>query len=1526
MTESPLVLNHFKFNLGEIMSKSEGSLAVSIVRRLFTSLFLFVVIALGLQKANGAVLSWSGGGGNGAWNNSGNWGFAGTPGNGDTLVFPAGQPFAITSNNIVGLVLNQIRFAGAGGGYILSGNSFTLTNSIQATNTAGANTINNNISITTTDIVINVTTTLTYGGSMSGSVGVIKNGAGTLDYEGSANPYTGTTLVNAGILILGNGDFNAAFGGPLVIGDGSSSATVRLGLDLEIPSNQPITINNNGLLDLNNLGEDIGNSLTMNASSSITTGTATLSLAPNATVTANMGVFSGCTISGNLNVSSGTCTFIVNPAIILSGSMAIPASVSGTATIVKTGGGFLSLSGANSFSGAMNIAAGTLGISHPLALGLTNGPTTVSNSATLQISASVTNEALTIASSGIGVINASGANIWVAPPAVPINLAAATTMEIDGVSLDFRGQITGSGGFTKTGAGTLRLSGPGNNSYLGDTTVTTGILELNAANVIRFGTLTIGDGLGGASADVVRYVSGFGIFGGPGGSTVVITPSGLLDLNGFSDDVGPIVMKGGAAITTGIGTLSLFEPLTSLNDTNGGSAISGNFQFTEDSIITVSNTLTMNAVLSSAGTTMFTKTGSGTMNLMAANTYSGLTVVQQGFLWAQNSGALGDPSSGVIVSNGASLVLSGGIGITNKALTLNGPGVSTLWGALDAENGGNNTNFWTGPITLNASSTVFPFEGSVVLKLQGPISGPGGLLVNDPFGAGTLVLEGAANNTYAGTTTLAGGTLVLNHPAFSNSAIPGNINVIGGTLLLAANEQINDAANVTVDAPGTFNFSGFFDSIDRLNGNGSVIFGTSGFVEIGAAGGSSTFDGLISGTGFVGGYTVGKFGAGTFTMNGDNTYLNQSKVFAGTMVINGNQPQSPAVVNSGATLRGSGTVGTISASGNIAPGSSSGIVPGILNSSNVTFTGTGILTVDLTGPNPGTGYDQLNVTGSNVLANAGLSLFNNFTSPVAVGDQFVILNNDGVEPISGTFSGLPSGASISTGGYIFTISYTGGNGNDVVLTLTNVPAGAGASFVTLGNGDHAISPNECNAIDLVISNKIVGAMSGVTATLSTVTPGVAITQPYSDYPDIPGLGSRTNITPFQISTFPSFACGTDINLELIVNTGNHGSFIVPFVVHSGSPSVVPVRFDNNTITNVPDVGAIESTNNVGIWSGGPLTKIAVSLWLVAPFDSDMNLTLIAPNGASIDLSSGNGGGANFGTGSADGSRTTFDDAAGTSITAGSSPFVGTFRPEVALSNLISLTVAGDWRLRIQDNFGSGSVDTLRAWSLFLYGTSCGVGAGECDVCLPLITNSITLADLTQTNRIFRNSQESSCGSPKLFPGTVAGVLHYDAYTFTNTSTEDACVTVELSASCDLEVAAYLGSFDPGNINSNYIGDSGSSTAGSIITFSSTVPAGAQFVVTVNEVNPNAGCGNYTLRLSGLPCPAPTLAITPLSNTNNVRIDWSTSAGGFKLESSTNLSTTNWVVVPNEPIELNSRFAVTNSSAIPTNRFYRLHKP
>ncbi len=123
---------------------------------------------------------------------------------------------------------------------------------------------------------------------------------------------------------------------------------------------------------------------------------------------------------------------------------------------------------------------------------------------------------------------------------------------------------------------------------------------------------------------------------------------------------------------------------------------------------------------------------------------------------------------------------------------------------------------------------------------------------------------------------------------------------------------------------------------------------------------------------------------------------------------------------------------------------------------------------------------------------------------------------------------------------------------------------------------------------------------------------------------------------------------------------------------------------------------------------------------------------------------------------------------------------------------------------------------------------------------------------TQTGRLTRTFTSISCASSKSCPGlNDSSTRRYDAYTFVNSAAATTCFTVTLSPSCGTQLfaAAYLGGFDPSNLCLNYLSDAGDSGPR---TFSFNVPAGANFTVTVNELDPGAGanCG-YTLGISGL---------------------------------------------------------------------------
>ncbi|WP_157474226.1 hypothetical protein [Leucothrix mucor] len=86
------------------------------------------------------------------------------------------------------------------------------------------------------------------------------------------------------------------------------------------------------------------------------------------------------------------------------------------------------------------------------------------------------------------------------------------------------------------------------------------------------------------------------------------------------------------------------------------------------------------------------------------------------------------------------------------------------------------------------------------------------------------------------------------------------------------------------------------------------------------------------------------------------------------------------------------------------------------------------------GLNPGNAYDQIIVNGFISLnsANLDVTFFGGFTPQP--GDTFVIVSNDGTEPVAGIFAGLPEGSTLTVSGIPLTISYVGGDGNDVQLS------------------------------------------------------------------------------------------------------------------------------------------------------------------------------------------------------------------------------------------------------------------------------------------------------------------------------------------------------------------------------------------------------------------------------------------------------------------------------------------------------------
>jgi autotransporter-associated beta strand protein len=183
-----------------------------------------------------------------------------------------------------------------------------------------------------------------------------------------------------------------------------------------------------------------------------------------------------------------------------------------------------------------------------------------------------------------------------------------------------------------------------------------------------------------------------------------------------------------------------------------------------------------------------------------------------------------------------------------------------------------------------------------------------------------------------------------------------------------------------------------------------------------------------------GSYNLFKSGLGTLVLGDDNAYSGATTVLAGTLIVDGSILQSATTVHSHGTLAGDGATGSVRvlAGGILSPGPG----PAVLHTGDLVLNPHAHLAVDLGGARPGPhGYDQLDVFGSVKLSNAVLDLTALGSLHAHRGQTFEIISNDGSDAVIGHFAGLRQGAHVAAGGTEFSISYHGGDGNDVVLTV-----------------------------------------------------------------------------------------------------------------------------------------------------------------------------------------------------------------------------------------------------------------------------------------------------------------------------------------------------------------------------------------------------------------------------------------------------------------------------------------------------------
>ncbi len=409
-------------------------------------------------------------------------------------------------------------------------------------------------------------------------------------------------------------------------------------------------------------------------------------------------------------------------------------------------------------------------------------------------------------SSGNAQLQVSGSG----SPTISSPLILNDTLEINkasGGTLTLSGNRSGSGGLIKTGSGTLNLNGIG--SYSGTTEIREGVVNYSTSGAIPLGTVQIGDGIGAANSArlVINTSMGF---------TVPLAANVASD-GQLSQGSNRLVRLLSAS---GNGSIAL------------NSSVGDGFQFIGDG---AANDSTFSGIISGGqanstdpnASSRINKIGTAILTLNGNNTFVARTFISGGAIRAESANALGSSAaaSNTSVYGAGSLEVAGNITLA-EVIALNGTGFGGN-GALRSVSGNNTI---TGPVTLGwsggsvtAADTSIGVDSGSTLTLAGTIDGSQNVAKT---GGGTLRITGA--NSATGSTTVSGGTLELQS---SGLAIAGSSLVVnsGGTVLLAAPDQIADSTNLVLDG-GTFDTGAGQD--ETL---GTLTLASNSIISLGAA-------------------------------------------------------------------------------------------------------------------------------------------------------------------------------------------------------------------------------------------------------------------------------------------------------------------------------------------------------------------------------------------------------------------------------------------------------------------------------------------------------------------------------------------------------------------------------------------------------------------------------------------------------------------------------------------------------------------
>jgi autotransporter-associated beta strand protein len=709
--------------------------------------------------------------------------------------------------------------AAVGGGFEASGtNTLTISGSMTAVNAAagvqtfsigGTNTGANTLS---GNIVDSSSTALT---------AVSKSGAGTWVLSGNNTFTGGVTLSDSGVLRVGSaGALNSTTPNAVTFG-ASSTADLQLN----------------------------GNSITVaGLNTNATPGTPTVENASATPAT--------LTISG-----SGSSTY---------GGVLQNGTGGGALTLVKSGAGTQTLSGANTHTGGTSVTAGTLTVGNANALGPNN--TTVSTSGTGQINLNGTN----VTVGGLSSTNSGGSG--------SITSSTAATLTVNAASPStYGGTIGGSVTLAKTGSSTLTLSG--SNTHAGTT--------VNAGTVVAAASSALG-----ASGAQVSVAGGATLFAAAGttidnpitlgttSSTIAVTqnfdalgsglPSGWTVYSGAtSTSLGTNVSGSAfssaatawtaassagyynvASATVGSGAVAAAQNAASdralgLRPAGGspydpGAAIVYSFNTTGNTVASLGLTLQLldPQTRSNTATVQYSLNGGTTWVSFTGGTYADPGAFASSTLVLNNAteiAAISNQSS--VLVRVALLTASTGTG-SRDLIGLDNFTVNYVQAGSGATLGTDATSAVTEfsrSVTLQNAGTFTSGSGSVV-TMSSAIGESGGSFGLTKTGLGTVVLS--ATNTYTGATTVSAGTLRVNGSIASSSGLTvaagatlggsgtAPATSISGTLapgnspgvLNTGNLTLNNNSTYAVELTGSGTTAG--THYDQANVTGTVTIGT----------------------------------------------------------------------------------------------------------------------------------------------------------------------------------------------------------------------------------------------------------------------------------------------------------------------------------------------------------------------------------------------------------------------------------------------------------------------------------------------------------------------------------------------------------------------------------------------------------------------------------------------------------------------------------------------------------------------------